>query len=310
MSWSPIEHTIIRDAVQCQAVHDVGYTVMGNIGCDNVTLLRELYERLHGFDAPGGGMFYSLYSKDISYRQAVHQGVAEVLTPVCDRLFSAYRTVINSFIVKLPGQQSSFTLHQDSSGLDETRYSPLSLWIPMQDTDLSNGTLCVVPKTHGLYHSLRGISFATPYADYEAVLRRYLMPITLRAGDILAFDNRLVHYSHTNLTGVPRIVVMCGLFPLEAGIEVCYKDNSRLGSPIEIYAQTEDFLITNEAFYENCTARPYRGEKVREVNGNLPPRSVYDFLSWAHRMGLQRTDIPELMGGDAVMHIVSEPTGG
>lgn len=309
MSWFPSKHSIVKDDFIRETLHDEGYTVIGNIGPNRIDLLRTLYLRLHDFTKSGasGGMFYSLYSKDMEYRKEVHDRIGEVMAPVYDLYFRDFRSVINSYIVKLTGEKSGFTLHQDSTGLDETKYSPLSLWIPLQDTDLSNGTLCVVPKTHGFFHPYRGISFKAPFSDYERVLRKYLVPIELRAGDILAFDNRLVHYSHLNSSGEPRIVVMSGIFPKEANIEVCYKDPDRPESPIEIYSQSGDFLITNEAFYENCTARPYRGNKVREVGSSLGGRSVYDFLSWAHHNHVEPTNIPQMLDVDAPMHIVSEP---
>lgn len=305
--WIPIAHAIVRDPGVRAILHRQGYHVAGNIGNDNIKLLRELYDRLHGFDASEGGMFYSLYSNDIGYRREVHDRIEEILRPVYEGLFSSYRTVINSFIVKLQGAKSGFTLHQDSTGLDEFSHSPLSLWIPLQDTDLSNGTLCIVPGTHRFFLPYRGISFRAPFEGYQQVLRRYLVPMELKAGDILAFDNRVVHYSHLNRSAEPRIVVMSGLFPEDAPIEVCYRDESVDGSPIEIYRQSDDFLVTNTAFYNNCTARPYRGEKVREVHDVPRHPSVYDFLSWAADKGITPTLIPELMDEHTEMEIVSEP---
>jgi len=307
MEWTPVKHGIVKDDTVCKTLHEVGYAVVGNIGPDRMSALLGLYAAHHDMRPDRGGMFYSLYSNDIGYRQSVHDRIEKLMRPVYDGVFQDYKAVIHSFIAKLPGDHSGFTLHQDSSGLDELRYSPLGLWIPLQDTDLDNGTLCVVPKTHRFFHPLRGISFTSPFADYEQVLRKYLVPIELKAGDILAFDNRLVHYSHMNNSSEPRIVVMSGLFPSEAEIEVCYRDPALDNAPIEVFRQSDDFLVTNIAFYENCTARPYRGEKVREVAGELDKRSVYDFLSWAHRNAIRPTLIRELMDVQAEMYIVSEP---
>jgi hypothetical protein len=309
VEWSPVVHSIVKEQSVRETLHSEGHIVVGNIGAERIGMLRELYLQLHSFKLGGdhGGMFYSLYSKDVEYRQTVYDRIDEVMATVYASHFQDFKSVIHSFIAKLPGDHSGFTLHQDSSGLDETKYSPLSLWIPLQDTDLSNGTLCVVPKTHGFFHPYRGISFKSPFSDYERVLRKYLVPIELRAGDILAFDNRLVHYSHLNRSNEPRVVVMSGLFPAPAQIEVCYRDMESADSPIEVYRQSEDFLITNLAFYENCTARPYRGEKVREVSSPCGKKSVYDFLSWAHRHQVEPTNIAQLLDVEAPMHIVSEP---
>lgn len=307
MNWKPIKHKVVREEGLQNVLHDRGYAVHGNIGADNVLRLRELYASLHAFSPSQGGMFYSLYSDNIDYRQQVHKGIDEILSGVYDPLFTDYKSVLNSFIVKTPGPGSDFSLHQDSTGLNEFENSPLSLWIPLQDTTLENGTLCVVPKTHSFFHPLRGISFKSPFADYEDVMRTYLLPIDLKAGDILMFDNRLVHYSHTNTGTAERIVVMSGIFPAEADIISVYKDESVAGAPYEIYKQSADFLITNTAFYKDCTARPYRGEIIQTINTELPARTVSDFTTWAKNNGVEQLSIECLTKPLNTMHIISEP---
>lgn len=307
MNWKPVKHTVVNDEAIQNTLLNVGYIVAGNIGKDKVLSLNGLYEISHQFKSEKGGMFYSLYSRDIDYRVRVDKEISNILKPFYDSIFSDYKTVINSFIVKVAGPGSDFTLHQDSTGLDEYKYSPLSAWIPLQDTTLENGTLCLIPKTHRFFHPYRGISFATPFAEYENVLRKYLVPINLKAGDVLLFDNRLVHYSHLNSSETERVVVMSGIFPKEAAILSVYKDEGVADSPIEIYRQSEDFLITNTAFYENCTARPYRGEIIQKITKPLEKRTVYDFMSWASKEQLVQTNIEELINTTISMNIISEP---
>lgn len=306
MNWSPLKHSIIRDEKILDTIHENGYTIEGNIGAENVNKLYSLYKELHHFNAPQGGNFYSLYSDDIAYRKKVHDTIGEILYPVYDTFFTDYKSVINSFIIKVPGPQSEFTLHQDSTGLDEMNYSSLSIWIPLQDTNLENGTLCMVPKTHRFFYPYRGISFASPFSHFEDVLRTYLVPLDLKAGDIVLFDNRTVHYSHLNKSNADRVVVMSGLYPTTANIEMCYRDESKLDSPIEIYKMEDDFLLTNTAFFNDCTARPTRGTVVRTVP-SLPEKSMYDFMRFACENEVLQTNIDELVHVRHTMNIVSEP---
>lgn len=307
MVWKPVMHNAVKDFTLRETLHNIGYVVSGNIGIKQIELLQNLYSSVHNFTEEQGGMFYSLYSNNLDYRGRVNSEIASILKDVYDSTFVNYKTVINSFIVKLPGPKSDFTLHQDSTGLDEMKYSPLSVWIPLQDTNLENGTLCVVPKTHRLFHPYRGISFPSAFSSYENVLKRYLVPITLKAGDILLFDNRLVHYSHINNSSQPRIVAMSGVFPKEAEIQSVYKDESVADSPLEIYRHSDDFLVTNTAFYENCTVRPYRGEVIQKITEPLESITVYDFLSWAVKNNVDATNIPQLSNAKLNMLIVSEP---
>lgn len=302
-----IENKVIKDTNIRSVILADGYKVVGNIGTELLLQLKNQYKELHDFNAQEGGMFYSLYSSDLKYRKVVNDQIELALKSIYELLFQDYKTVINSFIVKLPGPKSDFTLHQDSTGLDEFQYSPLSAWIPLQDTSLTNGTLCVIPKTHGFFYPYRGISFGSPFANYEDLLRKYLVPINLKAGDILLFDNRIVHYSHLNNSTEERVVVMSGIFPKEADFISVYKDESERNSPIEIFKQTDDFLLTGTAFYENCTDRPYRGELLKIINEPLGNITVYDFLSWASKNDVVPTNIPELVDAKLNMQIVAEP---
>ncbi len=306
MKWTPQKHSIIRSETTREKIHETGYTVEGNIGVENIKKLYALYKELHNFNAPQGGNFYSLYSDDIVYRKKVHDSIGAILYPLYDKLFMEYKSVINSFIIKVPGPQSEFTLHQDSTGLDEMKYSPLSLWIPLQDTNMQNGTLCMVPKSHRFFHPYRGISYASPFHRFEDLLRSYLVPLDLKAGDIVMFDNRTVHYSHLNNSNTDRVVVMSGLFPINAKIEMCYRDESRLNSPIEIYEMEEDFLLTNKAFFNDCTARPSRGNVVRNVPA-VSEKSMYEFMSYAAANEIVQTNIEKLVNIGHTMNIVSEP---
>lgn len=306
MTWLPKVHTIIKDKELQQYIHTNGYTVYGNIGTEKVEQLYNLYKELHDFKAPEGGNFYSLYSDDISYRKRVHDTIGDVLTPLYDTLFDNYKSVINSFIIKVPGPQSEFTLHQDSTGLDEMHYSSLSVWIPLQDTNLENGTLCMVPKSHRFFHPHRGISFSSSFGHFEDLLRTYLVPLELKAGDIVLFDNRTVHYSHLNKGAADRVVVMSGLYPQAATIEMCYRDESKPENPIEIYQMEDDFLLTNTAFFKDCTARPVRGHVVRTV-APLEDKSPYEFMSYAAANNVAQTNIDELVNIKHTMNIVSEP---
>ncbi|HLP50934.1 MAG TPA: phytanoyl-CoA dioxygenase family protein [Chitinophagales bacterium] len=307
MLWSPKLHSIVKDKLIQSTLHETGYLIGGNIGRENISALLSLYSQLHDFKTNEGGMFYSLYSNDIDYRKKVHTQIEAILKPVYETLFTDYKSVINSFIVKIAGPKSDFSLHQDSTGLDENKYSPLSAWIPLQDTDLHNGTICFVPKTHAFFYPYRGISFKAPFAEYENELKKYLVPVNLKAGDILLFDNRLVHYSHINFSETPRIVVMSGLFPSEAEIVSVYKDPIPQNSPLEIYKQSEDFLVTNTAFYNNCTERPYRGEKILEIEAPKESKTKADFIAWAAAEGLKPTNISQLVEAQFTMNIVSEP---
>jgi len=305
--WQPLRHTFLISNEHADTIHETGYTIAGKITDNELAKLKELYHSLHNFRHTGGGMFYSLYSRDISYRKRVHKEIQEVMQPIYDTMFKEYRCVINAFIVKVMGPESEFSLHQDSTGLDEMKYSALSVWIPLQDTDDKNGCLSVVPHSHKMFSPYRGISFPQRFESISSTVRKYLVPIKMKAGEILLFDNRLVHTSGTNNSNSDRVVVMSGIFPKNARIVSCYKDTNAQNSPIEIIEQEDDYLLTYESFFHNCTCRPTAGKLVNTVTWDLSQMTKKEFLNLCKKYNLRENNDYNRMTLSSKQTIIEEP---
>ena len=216
LNWKPIKHRIFKSEKLAHTIHTKGYQVVDFLTQDVLDELDKIYTEEHHFDLENGGMFYSMYSKDTAYRKRVHSRIGELLKPKLEEYFKAYNNVINAFVVKLPGEKSEFYVHQDTTGLDELKYSPLSLWIPLQDITKENGALSVIEKTQWFFSPYRGISFPFPFKGINETIKRYLKPVFMKRGQALFFDNRIIHNSMANTSSKARVAIICGLFPKEA----------------------------------------------------------------------------------------------
>lgn len=294
-AWKPIGRTYVKDKDLAAQIEDCGYAVAGKLDDATLAALEANYAKHHDFRSPKGGMFYSLYSQDVQYRKNVHQEIGEILKPVYDSLFENYRVVLNSYIVKVNGPESEFCLHQDSTGVDETKYSNLSVWIPLQDTNMENGCMCVIPHSHKMFSPYRGISFDGPFEKITNTLRQYLKPVEIKKGEILLFDNRLVHNSVVNLSGKDRIVIMSGVYPTEAPLISCYKDSERADGLIELIKQNDDYLITYPNFLHDCRCRPETGETLDFVSWDTKQMTEKEFLALCKMYGVEKTNIPSLL---------------
>ena len=305
-AWQPVKQVVVKDALFAGALQNVGYTIAGKLDDATLENLTALYQSLHNFQSPKGGMFYSVYSHDLLYRQKVHQGIGQILNSVYSTLFTDYKSVLNSFIIKISGPESEFSLHQDSTSLDEMKYSCLSVWIPLQDTNMSNGYMCVVPHSHKMFYPYRDISFPQPFDGISDTLRKYLQPIEMKAGEILLFDNRLVHNSVVNSSGKDRVVVMSGIFPSEGRIIRCYKDVAKKDNSIEVIEQADDFLLTFENFFHDCTCRPETGKSIGFVDWDVSPMSKEVFLGLCSKYGLKESN-SIVAHSQANQAIIAEP---
>lgn len=263
---------VFKNNQLAQEVSENGFVLSGNIGKDLLTKVRNVYHHHHTFLQNPSGVFHTLYSTDLIYRAELNNALAHLLKPTYDSLFTDYKITANLIIAKFSDQNSAFGIHQDTTGLDEAIFTPLNVWIPLQDTDLDNGCLCLVPKSQKFAFPYRGTSFKGQFDEVTEEIKPYLLPIKMKAGDVLIFDNRTLHYSPPNTLKKARVVVMSGIFHENAEILTCFQKNTQ--SPIEVYKQPDDYLLTYKGFKAEPTQAD-SGEKIKDIF-TIPPVSTKD----------------------------------
>lgn len=288
--WKPIKQTILRDKNLTKSIEEVGFDVVSCLSIKQLEALTNIYNKHHQFQNTEGGMFYSIYSQDLDYRHRVSQEIEEVLKPVLDKYCIDFKAMLFSFVVKLPGKKSEFYLHQDTTGLDETKYSALNLWIPLGDVENANGCLNVVKKSHRWFSPYRSISFPAPFDNIQATVKQYLTPIEMNKGEVLFFDSRMLHNSNINYSNKARIAVVCGLFPQEATLITCFKENYELGGQVELIKHNDDFLKNGTNFLIDCQKRPKTGECIGFVEDNYLEISEMEFEKLCKINGIKKNN--------------------
>ncbi len=273
--WKLVPFNYIKNEELADSIYKEGIKVVDFLSLSQLEDLRELYQRTHQIDDKSGGLFYGVYSQDLSYRELIQEKVSAILQPSLEKYFLDYKVMVNTFVVKVSGPKSQFFIHQDHTSLDEFKYSSLSIWIPLQDIDETNGAMCVVRKSHHFFSPYRGISFAPVFANIQSTIRKYLEPVFLKAGQAIFFDNRLLHHSLPNNSGANRAVLVSGIFPKEAKLIQCHK--ASLDSEIELIEQDDNFLRIYLKFNEGCTDRPHLGESLGFVKDEYPQITIEQF---------------------------------
>jgi ectoine hydroxylase-related dioxygenase (phytanoyl-CoA dioxygenase family) len=283
--WEPVLHEVVKDENLQAELHQTGYAIKSLLNDNQLKALSEIYHETHRLKAEEGGMFYGMYSLDLEYRKKVHEQIAAILQPVLEEHFVSYKNIINFFVVKLPGPKSELNIHQDMTSLDEFKYSPLSLWIPLHDIHEKNGAVCVVPKSHRLFSPYRSISFETPYGNLTEDIVQYLRPVYLKKGQALFFDPRILHHSLPNMSTEPRVALVAGIFPEDAEVITCFKE-PQPKAEIELLLQPDDFLLTNTNFFHSCTDRPSTGETFKTVGQPMNSISAAEFRKKCMQLGI------------------------
>lgn len=149
-----------------------------------------------------------------------------------------------NLFVKPPGE-GRLDVHRDGFTKD-LRQTTVSFWCPLVDCDELNGTIQVIPRSHRV---LRGSPSCFPFfANFADTIKKYALPITVKAGECLIFDSSLLHWSDDNRSGDARHVAQAMYIPAEAAAAV-YRLDTKAGN-----IRFEVFPVTRSYFIESTTA--------------------------------------------------------
>ena len=98
-------------------------------------------------------------------------------------------------------------------------------WIPLCDVDEHNGGLGFVNGSHRYFDYLRVFPYSvakTPADCYGMQLLPYLNILPMRAGDVVVFNNRVIHGSLPNSRGERRSALSFALHPKDEPLLAYY----------------------------------------------------------------------------------------
>lgn len=220
----------------------------------------------------------SYLNGSIEIREKISRIVRDTLTPHIEALLDDYRIIACGLFVKSPNG-GWLDLHYHPTVVEDMKHWVIDIWCPLQETDFSNGTICVVPESHRIFPMVIDLSPQEPpfYHSYaEEIRNHYSVPIPAKAGEAVLFEDSLLHWSPRNMTESPRYAIHCTCIPREA-------------SPVCVYTKRDDdqFLEmyeVNDRFYlERNKNRQPDNLKLLEV---LPNRKQsYNIEEFKQRLG-------------------------
>ena len=164
-------------------------------------------EALKGLD---GGKFFIARAEEITFTtHLVTQSEAlktfskhEVFSKICKDLIGPnVRLYWDQAVYKKPGTRDEFPWHQDNGYTFVSPQAYLTCWIPLTDTDESNGCPWVIPKLHKmgtLKHDVTELGYKIKLDDSDAI------PVPAKAGDIVVFSSLTPHCTGPNKTDLTR----------------------------------------------------------------------------------------------------------
>jgi hypothetical protein len=234
---------IFRDEALQGEYDRTGFAIFPMLDSEGVDQVRRIVGELEpadGFAPHTQGQWhpqtYHCTATDESrdYRRHAIESLNAFFSPYVDRQLIDYR-LAECLIYNKPPGAGYVVPHQNQTMMRDPELVSFSVWVPLVDTNEENGALNVVPGSHHL-GELRAYGGAPPYyADYvEALKQKYFVPLPVRAGQAIAFDDRLLHYSETNRSRSDRMAIQLNAYPQEA--EMAFFWAAKAGDELEVFA--------------------------------------------------------------------------
>lgn len=285
--WKRPEHVIVKDPEFRSALYHNGYHVVRSfLETNELKSLDKLFSENHRIDTANGGMFVTIYSKNVSYRQFIDSNIRKLIAPKVESLFKDFKTNGYNFIVKYPGSQSEMFPHQDMPFIDEFEHSEVGVWIPLQNVNRENGCLGILPKSHFSVPPVRSLHGDLPYSNVYDTLSKFMVPLQMNLGDILLYDPRLVHNSFSNISGEPRKAIATRMSPRVAPYIITFKNPEDQSDCFEQIQVEDDFFLNFDDFISNKVRRP-EGNLIGKVNLKSTLITEDEFLEFCRLNDLQ-----------------------
>ena len=294
--------SILKSDYHLRLLNSQGYTRFPLLSAESCQTLLDLYQS-DPYTEKGTGLgFYTALDQQNS-TQSLEKGeqMMRSLSPSLSRYLQDFQAITSTFIVKDHGSDNISPIHQDWTFVEEPHYASYMLWCPLQDVDLENGTLGLLPGTHRLLgHTAR----PSPSPPYESILKdvgmelfKYMDFLSLSAGDALLFDHRLLHGAMPNFSPNPRIAIGVGLTHKDAQLQHHYLIPNSQEVAVLAVDQLFFYIYSNEALatlYQQ-SRWPEKYNCLRRYDFQLPEISADQLLEEVKKTQSQHSQLTDLL---------------
>lgn len=241
-------------------IYNKGMFTMSLLSEQQIQDCLSVYNNVHsGLD----DKFYNtMASNNLDYRKQVNAQLEAILGDTLRPLFDRYKVLAYNFAAKTYGVGSNCNIHNDDSHADEAIHTCINVWIPLVNVGDKNGSLYVLPYSHKLPYSIRGIGLPFEYENYKSIIEPFLKVMTMKAGEALFFDSRLIHGSYENKLEQDRPAIILAMLPEEAEPLVYMTHRGMPKDYAELFEAPSDF---------------YLNIKIGERPDNYKSRGVFRF---------------------------------
>lgn len=186
---------------------------------------------------------FTFIDRNPEYKKLVFKLITDKFKPLYDEYLDNYKPIIANFIRK-EQDAGEVPMHQNWAFVDERKFTSVSIWVPLIDSNEANGTLQMVDGSHKRFGEIRG-----PLVPWELekvkgeIIARHLTPMNVNAGDAVVLDDSIVHYSAENQTDGLRLTIQLILIPAETESIHYHRDPEGDPNEVTIYEVDHEFYM-------------------------------------------------------------------
>jgi hypothetical protein len=186
---------------------------------------------------------FTFIDKNPEYKRKVFKIITEYFEPHMAKVLSNFRPIIANYIRK-KSDTGEVPLHENWAFADEKKCTTVSIWCPLIDSTIENGTLQVVPGSQKRFGEFRG-----PMVPWELdgikreIIQNHLIPLETKAGDCVILDDSIIHYSAINKTEGLRLAIQLICVPYEEPSLHYHLDYQSNPNEIQVLEVQDDFYM-------------------------------------------------------------------
>jgi len=175
---------------------------------------------------------------DRQHKALIFEELEKFFAPFLHTVFNDYK-MVQANVFNKPAGKGYVCPHQNLTIVNEEHYTSVSIWCPLQDTTSHNGTLHLLPRSHGKFEKFRSSELEWPlWNSFENTPDMpMLQPVNIKAGEVLIMDDSIIHSSPDNLSDADRFVFHALAVPREAPLIF----PKVIGDKAHIYRVYDDF---------------------------------------------------------------------
>lgn len=253
-----------------------GYITFPLLDEEEVRNLIDYYNKINILEK-SFGFQVSVNRNKMDLNIQLRDTIIEKLLPKLDLYLKNYKAFIATFMTK-DSSPDNIVHHQDWSFVEEGKgFYSVSAWVALVDTTIENGCMAVLKGSHRLFNNHRpSPSPQSPVflGEYMKQIFPYMTPVEMKAGEVLIFNNRLIHGSPPNKTANIRYAVTAFLTHKDAHlVHYTLKPNGLKDTLIK-YAVDKNFYFK---YSNDVLSKFYESEK------NIEEYEIIDEIEFKFR---------------------------